>query len=82
MPLILQGRAKKVIAISTGMADIDLTINFDIFQTTSYGISKIALNMAVAKFSALYRKEGVLCLSVCPGNSATGNMDWIGEQPS
>jgi NAD(P)-dependent dehydrogenase (short-subunit alcohol dehydrogenase family) len=77
MPLILKGRSKKVIAISTGMADSDMTTKFDIFQATSYAISKAALNSAVAKFSALYRKDGVLFLSVCPGNVATGNMDWI-----
>ena len=77
MPLILQGRAKKVIAISTGHADPELVRNFDLFQAASYTISKAALNMAVAKFSAFYHKQGILCLSISPGSVATGNTDWI-----
>lgn len=74
MPLILKGRAKKVIAISTGQADTDMTLKADMFQCTSYAISKAALNMAVAKFSALYREDGVLCMSICPGSVDTGNI--------
>ena len=80
MPLILQGRSKKVIAISAAMADVEMTRTFDIYQGASYSISKAALNMAVAKFSALYRKQDVLCLSICPGSVATGNMDWVGME--
>ena len=82
MPLILQGRSKKVIAISTGNADPDLVRNFDVYQGVIYTISKAALNMAVSKFSAVYRNQGVLCLSICPGSVATGNMDWIGKLTS
>ncbi|ERS96876.1 hypothetical protein HMPREF1624_06202 [Sporothrix schenckii ATCC 58251] len=54
MPLVLKGRAKKVIAISTGMSDPEMTLQADIYQATSYAITKAALNMAIAKFSAVY----------------------------
>ncbi|KFY80600.1 hypothetical protein V499_00571 [Pseudogymnoascus sp. VKM F-103] len=74
MPLILRGRAKKVIAISTGMSDPEMTLKADIFQATSYAISKAALNMAVAKFSAIYREKGVLCMAICPGAVNTGSL--------
>lgn len=74
MPLILKGRAKKVIAISTGISDTEMTLKADIFQATSYSMSKAALNMAVAKFSALYREKGVLCMSICPGAVDTGSL--------
>jgi NAD(P)-dependent dehydrogenase (short-subunit alcohol dehydrogenase family) len=74
IPLILKGRAKKVIAISTGMSDPDMTLKADIFQATSYAMSKAALNMAVAKFSALYREKGVLCMAICPGAVDTGSL--------
>ncbi|PNP45065.1 hypothetical protein TGAMA5MH_03114 [Trichoderma gamsii] len=75
MPLILKGQAKKVIAISTGMSDTEMTLKADIYQATSYAMSKAALNMAVAKFSALYREQGVLCMAICPGAVDTGSLD-------
>jgi NAD(P)-dependent dehydrogenase (short-subunit alcohol dehydrogenase family) len=75
MPLISRGRAKKVIAISTGMSDPEMTLKADIFQATSYAMSKAALNMAVAKFSAIYREKGILCMAVCPGAADTGSLN-------
>jgi NAD(P)-dependent dehydrogenase (short-subunit alcohol dehydrogenase family) len=74
MPLILNGRAKKVIAISTGASDPEMTLKPDMFQATSYSMSKAALNMAVAKFSALYREKGVLVMAICPGAVDTGSL--------
>jgi hypothetical protein len=50
--LVLRGEVRKVIAISTGMADVDLAGKFDLTDGVLYSISKAALNMAVAKFSA------------------------------
>lgn len=79
MPLILKGQAKKIIAISTGMSDPEMTLKADIYQATSYAMSKAALNMAVAKFSALYREQGVLCMAICPGAVDTGSLN-IGKQ--
>jgi NAD(P)-dependent dehydrogenase (short-subunit alcohol dehydrogenase family) len=51
-----------------------MTLKADIFQATSYSMSKAALNMAVAKFSALYREKGVLCMAICPGAVDTGSL--------
>jgi NAD(P)-dependent dehydrogenase (short-subunit alcohol dehydrogenase family) len=72
IPLVLRGEAKKVIAISSGMADVDLAAKFDLYDGSLYSISKAALNMAVAKFSAQYAKEGVLIMTVSPGMVDTG----------
>ncbi|KAE8554518.1 hypothetical protein TMatcc_005940 [Talaromyces marneffei ATCC 18224] len=80
MPLILKGRAKKVIAISTGMSDPEMTLKADIYQATSYAMSKAALNMAIAKFSAVYREKGVLCMAICPGAVDTGSLNIETEQ--
>ncbi|KAH7034524.1 putative carbonyl reductase [Microdochium trichocladiopsis] len=74
MPLILNGHAKKVIAISTGAADTEMTLKPEMYQATAYSITKAALNMAVAKFSAVYRREGVLVMAICPGAVATGGL--------
>ncbi|KAF1947787.1 NAD(P)-binding protein [Clathrospora elynae] len=73
LPLILKSDIKKVITISSGMADIELARTYSIYENALYSISKAAVNMAMAKFSAEYAKEGVLFLSVCPGMVDTGH---------
>ncbi|KAI1119043.1 hypothetical protein F5Y14DRAFT_438135 [Nemania sp. NC0429] len=72
MPQVLKGTAKKVVVISTGFADLDFTNETEVFTAAGYSISKAASNMAVAKFSAQYRSQGVHFLSVCPGSVEVG----------
>jgi NAD(P)-dependent dehydrogenase (short-subunit alcohol dehydrogenase family) len=84
MPLILKGKAKKVIAISTGGADTEMTLKADWYQATGYSMTKAALNMAVAKFSATYRQKGVLFMAICPGAVDTGSLQigmWSSQNP-
>ncbi|KAK4234446.1 hypothetical protein C8A03DRAFT_47221 [Achaetomium macrosporum] len=73
MPLVLRGRAKKVVSISSGTSDIDPARQYDVAVFSAYAISKAALNLAVAKFSAQYRKDGVLFMSICPGMVEAGH---------
>ncbi|KAI1496293.1 NAD(P)-binding protein [Biscogniauxia marginata] len=73
VPLVRNGRAKKVIAISSGMADNDLIKNYGIDFAGPYAVSKAALNTVVAKFSAQYADEGILFMSMCPGVVQTDN---------
>lgn len=72
IPLVLRGRVKKVIALSTGLADAEVTAKFDLWEGISYAASKAALNVVIAKFSAQYRQDGVLFMAVAPGNIDTG----------
>jgi hypothetical protein len=44
MPLILKGKAKKVITLGTGMADDALTTKYDLELAGPYSISKAAMN--------------------------------------
>ena len=74
LPLIRKGQAKKVIAISSGMADPDFITQFSIVDGAPYSVSKGALNIAIAKFDAQYRKEGILFMAVSPGLVATKDM--------
>ena len=62
-------------AISTGMADLDLITKFDVANAAPYAISKAALNVAIAKFSAQYAEQGVLFLAISPGLVDTGGYD-------
>lgn len=73
MPLILKGQAKKVITISTGLADTVLTNNYDLAVGSLYATSKAAMNMIVAKYSAQYKKDGVLFLALSPGLVEVGH---------
>jgi NAD(P)-dependent dehydrogenase (short-subunit alcohol dehydrogenase family) len=72
-PLVLAGTAKKVIYISTGVADVELIRTYDLMDCSLYGISKAAGNMVVARFSAAYKIDGVLFLSLSPGVVDTGH---------
>jgi len=70
LPLVRKS-AGKVINISTGMADIDLTNSIEIPDAGPYSISKAASNVVIAKYNAEFGKEGVLFLSISPGYVAT-----------
>jgi NAD(P)-dependent dehydrogenase (short-subunit alcohol dehydrogenase family) len=67
LPLVLKGKVKKVITISTGMADLDLTNDCEVDVGALYAASKAAMNVIVAKFNAQYKKDGVLFMSISPG---------------
>jgi NAD(P)-dependent dehydrogenase (short-subunit alcohol dehydrogenase family) len=67
MPLVLAGTTKKVTVISTGLADTGLTNAREFDLAPIYAISKAAVNMVVAKFNAVYKKDGVLFLALSPG---------------
>lgn len=75
LPLIRKGNLKKIVAISTGMSELDLVRELRIANAAPYSISKAALNMVVAKFHAQYADEGILFMAVCPGSVATGHFD-------
>ncbi|KAH7396007.1 hypothetical protein BKA64DRAFT_746141 [Cadophora sp. MPI-SDFR-AT-0126] len=67
LPLILRGREKKIIVISTGGADPEQAVAMSIpFQFTMC-VMKAALNMAVAKFAAELKSQDVKVLALSPG---------------
>jgi NAD(P)-dependent dehydrogenase (short-subunit alcohol dehydrogenase family) len=82
LPLIRNGNGKKVIAISSGMADIDLINSTEVAFASPYAISKGALNVAIAKYNALYKKEGILFLAVSPGYVSTERNKGMSEMYS
>lgn len=61
VPLLRKGREERVSTLSTGMADIDLINQVDLAVAAPYSISKGALDVAVAKYSALYNKSESFC---------------------
>ena len=75
MPLILKGKVKKVVCITSGMADGDLCNEFEIETGPLYSLSKAAMNLVTAKFNAQYKKDGVLFLGISPGMVDVGNIN-------
>jgi len=82
MPLVLKSKSKvkKVISITTGLADLDLTNNVDVDIGALYAASKAALNVIVAKFSVQYKKDGVLFLAISPGVVEVGHYDQVSPE--
>ena len=75
IPLILKGKVRKVIAISSGFADGDAAAKYGLFNGGPYAASKAAMNLVVAKYSAEYSENGILFLSISPGVVDTGGLD-------
>ena len=75
MPLVLKGNVKKIIAISSGHADLSLINDIGVEVSALYSASKAALNVIVAKFSVQYKKDGVLIFSMSPGVVDVGHFD-------
>lgn len=81
LPLIRAGKEKKIITISSGMADIDLVNRFSVPIAAPYSISKAATNALVAKYNAaLGKSEGILFLSLSPGLVDTSEGKPMSEQ--
>lgn len=68
---VRQGNAKKVIAITSGMGDTSFVNEIELDVAPSYAISKAGVNMAISKYSAIYKSEGILFLGICPGSVDT-----------
>ncbi|OTA89156.1 hypothetical protein M434DRAFT_23480 [Hypoxylon sp. CO27-5] len=80
LPLIRRSSIKKVVAITTGMADLDFLAKYDTGLSGPYTISKGALNVAVAKFAAQHRDERILFMAISPGVVDTHPLPTLSEE--
>lgn len=71
LPLIRQGKEKKIVYITSGIGDIELTRVCEIPNLLGYGVSKAAGNMLMAKYSVELKGEGISTLALSPGWVAT-----------
>lgn len=67
LPLLKKGSAKKVITISSGAGDTELTLTAGLTTQPAYSVAKAAANMVVAKFAAELKSEGFVFLALSPG---------------
>lgn len=67
MPLIMKGKVKKVITLTSGHGDLDFINSLGVDISPTYAASKAAMNVIVGKFNVQYKKDGVLFMSISPG---------------
>ncbi|KZT51794.1 NAD(P)-binding protein [Calocera cornea HHB12733] len=67
IPLLAKGQLKKVLNLSTGLADPAANLDLEFDQNVAYSVSKCALEMVNVKYAAKYRKEGWTFLAISPG---------------
>lgn len=67
LPLILKGQTKKIITITSGMADLAVINGAEVVHSPIYSMTKAAMNVITAKLNAEYKKDGVLFIGICPG---------------
>ncbi|KAM0428280.1 hypothetical protein ACHAPT_007181 [Fusarium lateritium] len=67
LPLIEKGDDKKIIHLSSGMADTDLIRKAGIEDALAYSVGKAALNVQVAKYAVELAPKGIKTLALSPG---------------
>lgn len=67
LPLIERGTERKIVHISTGMADIEFIRGTGIAMSTAYCAAKAAMNVVIAKYAAELADKGIVTLALSPG---------------
>lgn len=77
LPLIEKGIQKKIVHISSGMADLDLINKTGVSYAVAYSVAKAGMNVQVAKYAAELAPRGIKVLALSPGWVDT----WEGRWP-
>ncbi|OGM42011.1 putative short-chain dehydrogenase [Aspergillus bombycis] len=77
LPLIEKGIQKKIVHISSAMADLDLINKTGISYAVAYSVAKAGMNVQIAKYAAELAPRGIKVLALSPGWVDT----WDGEKP-
>lgn len=78
LPLIEKGVQKKIVHISTAMADLDLINSTGVSYGVAYSVAKAGMNVQVAKYAVELAPKGIKVLALSPGWVDT----WEGKWPS
>ncbi|PCH34575.1 NAD(P)-binding protein [Wolfiporia cocos MD-104 SS10] len=81
LPLLRAGRTKKILTLSTGIADPELVRASGYAGQCAYSVSKCALEMVNLKFSLALKDEGFTCLAISPGVVNTSDAPRTPAQP-
>ncbi|KAJ6031011.1 NAD(P)-binding protein [Penicillium herquei] len=75
LPLIEKGTQKKIVHISSAMAEVDLIRSTGISYAVAYSVAKAGMNVQIAKYAAELAPRGIKVLGLSPGWVDT----WEGE---
>lgn len=67
LPLIEKGVEKKIVHISTGMADTELILGAGVDYAVPYSIAKAGVNIQIAKYAVELAPKGIKTLALSPG---------------
>ncbi|KAF2763212.1 NAD(P)-binding protein [Pseudovirgaria hyperparasitica] len=67
LPLVRAGQQRKIVVISTGMADAEFVRVAGVWAALVYSASKAAVNMLVAKLAVELKDDGIVVASLSPG---------------
>ena len=67
LPLVHKSTIKKVVALTTGLADTDIAPKSGVPNFVVYSSMKAALNMVIARYSVELREDGIVFLALSPG---------------
>lgn len=67
LPLIEKGKDKKIVHLSTGMADAQVIKKSGIANAVDYCVAKGAMNILVAKYAAELEPKGIKVVALSPG---------------
>ncbi|KAJ5914187.1 hypothetical protein N7504_003070 [Penicillium tannophilum] len=79
LPLIEKGIQKKIVHISSAMADTNLINRSGVSYAVAYAVSKAGMNVQVAKYAAELAPKGIKVLALSPGWVDTWDS---GEKPA
>ncbi|KAJ5937538.1 Short-chain dehydrogenase/reductase SDR [Penicillium verhagenii] len=77
LPLIEKGVQKKIVHISTAMADTSFINKSGVSYAVAYSVAKAGMNVQVAKYAAELAPKGIKVLALSPGWVDT----WDGDKP-
>jgi NAD(P)-dependent dehydrogenase (short-subunit alcohol dehydrogenase family) len=75
LPLIKKSKIKKVVVISSGLADTELFEPAGMTSAVTYAISKSAANLLIVKYAVEFKDDGIKFLALSPGLVMTEGND-------
>jgi len=73
LPLIEKGRGRKIVHITTGLADAEFVLKAGIAGMVPYSASKAMMNAIVAKYGVELQPKGIQVVAMSPG--------WVDTSP-